>query len=133
MSPSSEASDASLEGDMLRQHLFSLGIVAHRDVVVTDVSPSGVRGEMFEQPWSMECGGVVLVTQQRSTDALYRDLHADPAALEAAGIEAVYAIGDAVAPRHISEAVFDGHRLAREIDGEDPMRPLPYLRERIAL
>lgn len=50
-----------------------------------------------------------------------------------AGIEAVYAIGDAVAPRHISEAVFDGHRLAREIDGEDPMRLLSYLRERIAL
>ncbi len=30
----------------------------------------------------------------------------------------------------ISEAIFDGHRLAREIDQEDPTQPSPYLRER---
>lgn len=30
----------------------------------------------------------------------------------------------------ISEAIFDGHRLAREIDGPDPAHPLPYDRER---
>jgi len=41
----------------------------------------------------------------------------------------VHLIGDAVAPRIISEAVFDGHRLAREIDRPDPGRPVPYLRE----
>jgi dimethylamine/trimethylamine dehydrogenase len=52
------------------------------------------------------------------------------AATEAAGIEAVYAIGDCVAPRLIADCVFDGHRLAREIDSRDPRRPLPYLRER---
>jgi dimethylamine/trimethylamine dehydrogenase len=129
----SPTSDASLEGGMLRQHLHELGVVAHRDVTLTEVSASGVVGEMFGDAWSLACAGVVLVTQQQSNDALYQELIHDPAALEAAGVEAVYAIGDAVAPRHISEAVFDGHRLAREIDSEDPMRPLPYLRERIAL
>lgn len=129
----SPTSDASLEGDMLRQHLHELGVVAHRDVTLTEVTASGVVGEMFGDAWSLACVGVVLVTQQRSNDALYQELIHDPAALEAAGVEAVYAIGDAVAPRHISEAVFDGHRLAREIDTADPMRPLPYLRERIAL
>ena len=81
----------------------------------------------------LNCTGVVLVTQQRSDDELYQALLADANGLVAAGIEAVYAIGDAVAPRPISESVFDGHRLAREIDSDDPMRPLPYLRERIAL
>jgi dimethylamine/trimethylamine dehydrogenase len=30
----------------------------------------------------------------------------------------------------ISEAIFDGHRLAREIDGPDPSIPLPFARER---
>jgi dimethylamine/trimethylamine dehydrogenase len=30
----------------------------------------------------------------------------------------------------ISEAIFDGHRLAREIDGPDPAIPLPFDRER---
>jgi len=74
--------------------------------------------------------GVVLVTQRLSDEALYRELAGDPAALEAAGIEAVYRIGDCVAPRLIADAIFDGHRLAREIDSPDPARPLPYLRER---
>lgn len=72
----------------------------------------------------------MLVTQQVSDDALYRELTDDPEALAAAGIEAVYRIGDAVAPRFISEAVFDGHRMAREIDGPDPYHPRPYDRER---
>jgi dimethylamine/trimethylamine dehydrogenase len=74
--------------------------------------------------------GVVLVTQRLSDDALYHQLAADPAALEAAGIESLYRIGDCVAPRLIADAIFDGHRLAREIDSSDPARPLPYLRER---
>jgi dimethylamine/trimethylamine dehydrogenase len=72
----------------------------------------------------------VLVTQQISDDALYRELTSDPAALEAAGIDAVYRIGDCVAPRMISEAIFDGHRLAREIDGPHPDTRLGFDRER---
>jgi len=32
-----------------------------------------------------------------------------------------------------SEAIFDGHRLAREIDGQDPGYPAPYRRERADL
>jgi hypothetical protein len=30
----------------------------------------------------------------------------------------------------ISEAIFDGHRLAREIDGSDPSVAMPFDRER---
>jgi len=33
----------------------------------------------------------------------------------------------------VAEAIFDGHRLAREIDSENPAVPLPYRRERISL
>lgn len=72
---------------------------------------------------------MVLVTQQASDDALHRELTADPDALAAAGIGGVFLIGDALAPRMISEAIFDGHRLGREIDRPDPARPAPYRRE----
>ena len=72
----------------------------------------------------------MLVTQRLSDDALYLDLTADPDALAEAGIDAVYRVGDCVAPRLIADAIFDGHRLAREIDGPDPAVALPYLRER---
>ena len=81
------------------------------------------------QPWSASCHGIVLVTQQASNDELYRQLTGDGAALARAGIQAAYLIGDAVAPRMISEAVFDGHRLAREIDLPDAATPAPFLRE----
>ena len=78
----------------------------------------------------LETDGVVLVTQQVSDDALYRELVGDPAALDAGGIESVYRIGDCAAPRMISEAIFDGHRMAREIDGPDPAVALAFDRER---
>jgi len=45
-------------------------------------------------------------------------------------IEGLYRIGDCVAPQLIADAIFDGHRLAREIDSADPARPLPSRRER---
>jgi dimethylamine/trimethylamine dehydrogenase len=74
--------------------------------------------------------GVVLVTQQVSDDALYHELSGDPDALAAAGIRRLIRIGDAVAPRMISEAVFEGHRAAREIELADPMAVRGYDRER---
>ncbi|HUW16951.1 MAG TPA: NAD(P)-binding protein [Actinomycetes bacterium] len=129
----SPVSDATLEGDLLRRHLHRCGVHAHRATTITSVSDAGVSGtDEFGQPWSLACDSVVLVTQQASDDALYRELVADQGRLRAAGIEAVHLIGDAVSPRPISEAVFDGHRLAREIDSPDPSLPLPYLRERPA-
>ena len=116
---------------MLRQHLHETGVAMHRGVTVHSIEPGLVSGENeFEEPWAIEADGVVLVTQQVSDDALYRELVGDQAALAAAGIEAVYRIGDCLAPRMISEAIFDGHRLAREIDGPDPTIALSFDRER---
>jgi dimethylamine/trimethylamine dehydrogenase len=127
----SPTSDLTLEGPMLRRHLHEVGVTAHRGVTILSIEPGVVSGEdEFEEPWSLETDGIVLVTQQRSDDALYRELVDDRPALEAAGIESVYRIGDCVAPRMISEAIFDGHRLAREIDGPDPSVARPFDRER---
>ncbi|MFZ0324858.1 MAG: NAD(P)-binding protein [Actinomycetes bacterium] len=129
----SPVSDASLEGDMLRQHLNRSGVRVHRGVTLTAIGQDSVTGrDEFDKPWSMAADAVVLVTQQQPDDALHRGLTSDPQSLADAGIEAVYAIGDVVAPRPISESVFDGHRLAREIDSPDPTTPLTYRRERVA-
>jgi dimethylamine/trimethylamine dehydrogenase len=46
-----------------------------------------------------------------------------------AGIKGVYRAGDCLAPRYIADAVFDGHRIGREICSEYPQEPLPALRE----
>jgi dimethylamine/trimethylamine dehydrogenase len=127
----SPISDLTLEGPMLRQHLHAAGVTMQRGVTILAIEPGHVSGDdEFEEPWATDTDGVVLVTQQVSDDALYRELVGDRAALEAAGIEAVYRIGDCVAPRMISEAIFDGHRMAREIDGPDPAVALAFDRER---
>ena len=116
---------------MLRKHLHDVGVRTHRDVTLTDVAEKQVSGyDEFEAPWALEVDALVLVTQQESESILYRSLVSDPTAVTAAGIEGVFCIGDAVSPRMISEAIFDGHRLAREIDSVNPAMPQPYLPER---
>ena len=123
--------DQTLEGYPVRSRLHDLGVGSLRGVTVRSIEPGGLdcEGE-FGSRHQLAADAVVLVTQRLSDDALYRELAADPARLEAAGIEALHRIGDCVAPRLIADAIFDGHRLAREIDSPDPARPLPYLRER---
>lgn len=126
----SPVSDETLEGEMLRARLHGAGVAVWHAVTVTRLDAEGVGGfDRHGDPWSARCDGVVLVTQQASRAGLHAELTGDPAALADAGIAAVHRIGDAVAPRLLSEAVFDGHRLGREIDGPDPGQPAPYLRE----
>ncbi len=126
----SPVSDQTLEGDMLRAHLHRAGVSVVHATTITAVGAGSVTGhDRYREPWSAACDGVVLVTQQASQDTLYHELAGDQAALTAAGIGGLYRIGDAVAPRMISEAIFDGHRLAREIEDKDPSQPAPYRRE----
>jgi dimethylamine/trimethylamine dehydrogenase len=73
----------------------------------------------------------VLVTQRLSCAELYNDLTGQN--LGGSGIEGVYRIGDCVAPRLLADAIFDGHRLGREIDSSGPGIPLPYRRERLVV
>jgi dimethylamine/trimethylamine dehydrogenase len=83
-----------------------------------------------EKTW--ETDGVVLVSQRRSNERLYRSLKDEIGldGLKAQGVNALYRIGDCEAPRLMADAVFSGHRLAREIDAPDPSIPLPFRRER---
>ncbi|MGE5460511.1 MAG: NAD(P)-binding protein [Solirubrobacterales bacterium] len=127
----SPISDLTVEGPLLRQALHDAGVRMHRGITIAAVEPGRVLGEdAFGEAWSLETDGVVLVTQQVSDDGPYRELSADPSALAAAGVARVIRIGDCVAPRMISEAVFEGHRLAREIDLPDPMAVRLFDRER---
>lgn len=73
---------------------------------------------------------VVLVGQRVAEQALYRELRSQRAEWPGYGVEAVYQIGDCVRPNFIADAIFSGHRLAREIDSPDPTQPLPFVRER---
>jgi dimethylamine/trimethylamine dehydrogenase len=104
--------------------------------VISSLEPGLATGYRVLAEWTpvtWETDAVVLVTMRRSDDALFRELEADPDALADAGVRGLYRIGDCVVPRLIADAVFDGHRLAREIDEPDPATPLPFIRERRTL
>ena len=78
----------------------------------------------------LPCDAVILVTSRASNDALYRELKGRSAEWAAQEIQDVYRIGDCHAPRQALNAIFDGHRLAREFDSAHPQFPLPWIRER---
>ena len=102
------------------------------EYLVTAVEPGKVTlGHAYaaSKEASIEADGIVLVTQRLSDDGLYRELKADRAALEREGINGLFRIGDCLVPRLLADAVFDGHRLAREIDTDDPASHLPFIRE----
>jgi dimethylamine/trimethylamine dehydrogenase len=73
---------------------------------------------------------VVLCTARLSNDGLFRELKARKDEWEKNEIQGIYLSGDAYAPRYIADAIFEGHRIARELESANPQRPLPYIRER---
>ena len=122
------------ENLFLVPQLRRLGVEILAAHMVTRVGPGTVEGVSLAAPdlainWTADA--VILVTSRVPEDAIYRELRRNPEEMERSGIEAIYRIGDCFAPRlYVADAIFDGHRLAREIDSADPAEPLPYLRER---
>ena len=130
----SPLSDETLEGALLRQHLHDTGIRMRTGTLLTGIQPGLLTArDHLGEPLELEADAVVLVTQRLSDERLFLELSGDEDRLRAEGIEALYRIGDCVAPRLIADAVFEGHRLAREIDAEEPSVPLPFTRERLVL
>jgi dimethylamine/trimethylamine dehydrogenase len=119
------------EAFKVNRELRANGVDVVPSHVVLEIADGHLRGQnvWIADPVEWRADAVVLVTQREPCDALYHAVAGDTARLEAEGIEAVHRVGDCVAPRLIADCVFDGHRLAREIDSADPATPLPYLRE----
>jgi dimethylamine/trimethylamine dehydrogenase len=111
------------EGVRMNVRLRELGVQVFPSHLVTAIEAGRIEGShVYEGPLEWDADAVVLVTQRISDDSLYREL-------EATCIAPLYRIGDCVAPRFVADAVFDGHRLARELDSDDPRVALPYIRE----
>ena len=79
----------------------------------------------------VECDTVVLVTGRKANKALYDALHARRDEWSANEINGIYQAGDCYAPRLTADCVFDGHRIARELDEPNPQKQKKYKRERM--
>jgi dimethylamine/trimethylamine dehydrogenase len=122
-----------LEAPMLHRDLDRLGVDIHTYTMLDKIEPGVCHAYDVWNPahkHQFEVDSVVLCSARISNDELYRDLKANREQWESEGIESVYVIGDASAPRMIVDSIFDGHRLAREIDSPNPAMPLPFIRER---
>ncbi|MBA2535889.1 MAG: FAD-dependent oxidoreductase, partial [Actinobacteria bacterium] len=125
-----------LEAPNQHRKLYKLGVEIVTLHMPTEIAQGGVKGvHVFDEDehaveWAAD--SVVLVTQRRSNEALYRELKDSTGidGLREQGITGFYRIGDCEAPRLTADCIFSGHRLAREIDSPNPVMPLPFKRER---
>jgi dimethylamine/trimethylamine dehydrogenase len=108
--------DKTFEGHAVRRRLAELGVVVHTETQLVSLGDGHCQLKRYDELRDHATGAFVLVTARRSDDSLYRRLIADPGALARAGVEQVLAIGDCVAPRLLAENIFDGHRVALELD-----------------
>jgi dimethylamine/trimethylamine dehydrogenase len=122
-----------LEQERIQRRLLELGVrvVTTRQVVALAPGAATLACIYTGQPEVESFDTFVPVTSRRPSDALHRELNAEPERLRAAGILRVSAIGDCWAPATIAAAVYAGHKTAREIDGPleltDVLRELPAL------
>jgi dimethylamine/trimethylamine dehydrogenase len=120
------------EGVYMNELLLELGAELVMGHVLDRIDGGVVHGHpgfARSRAVTWDVDAVVLVTQRCSVDGLYHALRDDPGAREAAGITGLFRVGDCVSPRMIADAIFDGHRLGREIDSPDPSVARPYIRE----
>jgi len=78
----------------------------------------------------LTCDTVVLVTGRLSNHHLFTELKSRREEWAGEEIDNIFHTGDCYAPRMIADAVFDGHRLAREFESDNPQFALPWIRER---
>lgn len=125
-------SDERSDGPFLREQLHEAGIAQRLSSEIVEISEGRVKVvEGPAEPRELELDGVVLVNQRLSDETLYTELVSDPERLRRHEVRAVYRIGDCLAPRDVGDVVYDAHRLAREIEEEDPSVPLPPRREHL--
>ena len=113
--------------------LGELGVEVRAGEVVTAVGDGTVEtgSAHGHGGGSIDAGTIVLAAQRLPGRELCEEVTALRAGGAGAEVEAVFRIGDAVAPRQqVADAIFDGHRLAREIDSEHPEVARPWIRER---
>ena len=78
----------------------------------------------------MEFDTLIACTGRVPRNELFRELKARKSEWAANDIQGVYAAGDCYAPGLLADAIFAGHRIAREFESANPQLAQPWIRER---
>jgi dimethylamine/trimethylamine dehydrogenase len=116
-------------GNVVKVKLFNLSRDGHKRTT-EPVTGEYVR-RMGSETETVEADTVILVTARHSNNELFKALWQNHDRWATEGIGDIFQAGDCYAPRLLGDAIFDGHRIAREFESENPQRPLPFLRERM--
>jgi hypothetical protein len=98
----------------MRQRLLQKGVSFTPDIAVMEVSgeagAKGVKGfNVYSNIWDAwgPFDSIVLAMGQKADDSLYTALKGQ--------VKELHRIGDSVAPRKVDMAIWEGHRIGREI------------------
>jgi dimethylamine/trimethylamine dehydrogenase len=120
-----------MEQRRIHARLHAAGVTITLSQALSAAGPDGihVRCVFTDQETTLDADALVLVTARLPNDELVAEMG------KAGRGPATQAIGDALAPSTIANAVWDGHRYAEELD--DPVAEdrdgVPFRREIIAL
>ncbi len=120
-----------LEQAKIQARLMKLGVSLLTQTLLTGIEPASVTlsHTLTRAITRLPRQAVVLLADRLSNDSLYYELQP---ALAEGQLKSLRLIGDAEAPNIIAQAVFSGHRAAREFD-EAPPNDVPFRIERTNL
>ncbi len=124
-----------MEQHRIQGQLMELGVTLMPQKAVTAIDPGQARlaCTMTGQESSIDFDAVLLVTARQPEKAILQDLVTRQSEWPRSGVESVVAIGDALAPATIANAVYAGRRYAEEFDAPDIGDEVPFKREVAAL
>jgi dimethylamine/trimethylamine dehydrogenase len=124
-----------LEQHRVQARILELGIkvITSQNITRVDADKLITSCMYTQQAGVLAASAVVLVTSRLPNNELHLELTADPDLLANSGIESVTSIGDCFCPSTIAAAVYDGHRVAREMDAPPENPDMPFRREIILL
>ena len=121
------------EHHLLIPHLYNLGI----NIIVSHnlVSFNGISAELkflySSETISIDCNTLIPVTARKPNDSIYFELLNKLECSDETTTPTITRIGDCLAPGLTADAVYSGHKFARELGIDSTMRPLK--RERIIM
>jgi len=124
-----------LEQHRIQARVLELGIrvITSHNISRVGYSEIDINCVYSDKAGIVAASSVVMVTSRQPNNELHLSLGEDSSRLADSGIGSVISIGDCLSPSTIASAVYEGHRVAREMDAppEDP--DMPFRREKIML
>ena len=110
---------------------YGAGVLLNNNLAEIGVDFVRIAGNYGETPIEQGAATVILVTMRAPNDILEQRLSASLEEHTSSVIDSVTTVGDCLAPGLVSEAVFSGHKAARDLDTESKLSDLPFRVEQV--